>query len=235
MDLVAVGAQIRELKAAGNTVIVVFHGGREHVPVPPPYVVHDLRAIADLGADLVIGHHPHVPQGIELHHGVPIAYSLGNFAFHFATDAFYQHVGYVLCVDFAGGRVVGVEAVPYLIEPSGLRRLTGSARAAFTDGLIRATAALDDDESIRAAWDAVVDHYTTPDAAETRLARGAEAVAAGDLRGMAAAANLFFTPAHSELMSRGLRRLSTGQAGASPAWARELLTHYLEFPISTEG
>jgi poly-gamma-glutamate synthesis protein (capsule biosynthesis protein) len=35
----------------------------------------------DQGADLVIGHHPHVIQGMEIYHGKPICYSLGNFIF----------------------------------------------------------------------------------------------------------------------------------------------------------
>ena len=37
--------------------------------------------VVDHGADLVIGHHPHVPQGIEIYQGKIIAYSLGNFVF----------------------------------------------------------------------------------------------------------------------------------------------------------
>jgi poly-gamma-glutamate synthesis protein (capsule biosynthesis protein) len=39
------------------------------------------RLAAELGADLVVGHHPHVAQGVEVHEGVPIVYSLGNFTF----------------------------------------------------------------------------------------------------------------------------------------------------------
>lgn len=39
------------------------------------------RLMVDSGADLVIGHHPHVVQGVEIYKGVPIVYSLGNFVF----------------------------------------------------------------------------------------------------------------------------------------------------------
>lgn len=39
------------------------------------------RGAIDLGADIVVGHHPHVLQGMEIYRGKPIFYSLGNFAF----------------------------------------------------------------------------------------------------------------------------------------------------------
>ena len=39
------------------------------------------HAAIDAGADLVIGHHPHVPQGVEVYRGRAIFYSLGNFMF----------------------------------------------------------------------------------------------------------------------------------------------------------
>jgi poly-gamma-glutamate synthesis protein (capsule biosynthesis protein) len=44
------------------------------------------RALVDAGADLVIGHHPHVLQGIEAHGRGVIAYSLGNFLFENTND-----------------------------------------------------------------------------------------------------------------------------------------------------
>jgi len=39
------------------------------------------RAAIQAGADVVVGHHPHVVQGVEVYQGKPIFYSLGNFAF----------------------------------------------------------------------------------------------------------------------------------------------------------
>ena len=64
--------------------LVIFHGGREYAPCPPPYVVNALRRFARAGACAVVAHHPHVPQGIEIVEGVPIAYSQGNFVFRWA-------------------------------------------------------------------------------------------------------------------------------------------------------
>lgn len=64
-----------------DVVIVVAHGGVEYVPFPPPRRQRRLRAFVEAGADLVVGHHPHVPQGWEVFQGSPIFYSLGNFLF----------------------------------------------------------------------------------------------------------------------------------------------------------
>lgn len=72
---------IAELKNQNCTVIINFHWGIENSYSPnnsQKYVAH--YAI-DNGADLIIGHHPHVIQGIENYKGKIIAYSLGNFAF----------------------------------------------------------------------------------------------------------------------------------------------------------
>lgn len=73
--------EISSLKASGAFVAVSFHWGQEghyHSGADQQYYAH--MAI-DLGADVVIGHHPHVLQGLEIYRGRLIAYSLGNFAF----------------------------------------------------------------------------------------------------------------------------------------------------------
>lgn len=74
-------AQIRSERAAGAFVVVSIHWGREAVAEPPKGVVAAAHALVDAGADLVVGHHPHVLQGIEWRGGSAIAYSLGNFMF----------------------------------------------------------------------------------------------------------------------------------------------------------
>ncbi len=67
--------------AHADIVIAYIHAGMEYKPVPEPDVVIRFRALIRAGADAVIGHHPHVPQGIEYVDGKPIVYSLGNFVF----------------------------------------------------------------------------------------------------------------------------------------------------------
>ena len=67
--------------AQQNTVVVQYHGGYEYSYGPSDRTVRRLRAAIDHGADLVVGHHPHVLQGFEVYNGKLIAYSLGNFLF----------------------------------------------------------------------------------------------------------------------------------------------------------
>ena len=83
----------------GQTVIVCAHGGSEVLPVPPPKVRELYRAMIDWGADLVIGSHPHVPQGWEDYHQGRIYYSLGNFAFH-SDESIYQNYNWSLVVTY---------------------------------------------------------------------------------------------------------------------------------------
>ena len=87
---------VREARAAADAVIVIAHCGLEYIPFPPPYVAEAFRRVAEAGADLVVGHHPHVPQGVEIHRGVPICYSMGNFLFHQETALVYRKLGYLV-------------------------------------------------------------------------------------------------------------------------------------------
>ncbi len=73
--------EIRRCKKPGNLVVVVMHWGSELDTVPKLWQTAMGHRFIDAGADAVIGHHPHVVQGIERYRGKYIAYSLGNFAF----------------------------------------------------------------------------------------------------------------------------------------------------------
>jgi len=64
-----------------DVVLVSLHQGIEYRAVPRLDEVVVARGLVRAGADAVIGHHPHVPQGIEWVGGRPIVYSLGNFVF----------------------------------------------------------------------------------------------------------------------------------------------------------
>ena len=62
-------------------VVVMMHWGEEYKPVNNAPQQKLGRQIIDSGADVVIGHHPHVAQNIEIYNNKPIFYSLGNFIF----------------------------------------------------------------------------------------------------------------------------------------------------------
>lgn len=60
--------------------IVFLHWGVEEASLPRPEDREIAHRIIDLGADLIVGHHSHAPQAMEIHQGKLIAYGLGNFA-----------------------------------------------------------------------------------------------------------------------------------------------------------
>lgn len=73
---------IQEVKNQGAQVVIVsFHWGTEKSNIPDDTQKTLAHLAIDQGADLVVGHHPHVLQGIEKYQGKNIVYSLGNFCF----------------------------------------------------------------------------------------------------------------------------------------------------------
>ena len=75
--------QIRALKTKKPAcyVVVVLHWGLEYQSQPTIGQRRDAYRLIDAGADVLVGHHPHVVQKEELYQSKPIFYSLGNFVF----------------------------------------------------------------------------------------------------------------------------------------------------------
>ena len=77
-----IAARIAEIKARCRWCVIVCHGGEEFNPMPSAYTRERYIKYLELGADVVVGHHPHVPENYELfENGKAIFYSLGNFIF----------------------------------------------------------------------------------------------------------------------------------------------------------
>lgn len=74
-------ADIDELKSQGYIVMINFHWGEESAYYPNKVQKNLAHFSVDTGADLILGHHPHVIQGVEIYNGKMIFYSLGNFCF----------------------------------------------------------------------------------------------------------------------------------------------------------
>jgi poly-gamma-glutamate synthesis protein (capsule biosynthesis protein) len=73
---------IESLREQGAVIVIAScHWGTEHEYYPDDYQTTLGRSCIDWGADLVLGHHPHVLQGIENYRGKWIVYSLANFCF----------------------------------------------------------------------------------------------------------------------------------------------------------
>ncbi len=95
--------------------IVNLHWGYEHTNIPAPFQRSLGHRLIDAGADLIIGHHPHVPQGYEIYKGKAIYYSLGNFNFRLSRTEPTKNKrwGYMVSYDLETG---GSDVIPYLIN-----------------------------------------------------------------------------------------------------------------------
>ena len=81
-----IALDVRDAKANADSVIVLLHSGYEYVEQPSPEQSSAAHAAIDAGANLVIGHHSHILQGIHFYKSGVIAYGLGNFAFDIDGD-----------------------------------------------------------------------------------------------------------------------------------------------------
>jgi poly-gamma-glutamate capsule biosynthesis protein CapA/YwtB (metallophosphatase superfamily) len=86
-DLDEIAAVVRSAAGLADYTLVTIHaheGGRDRL-VPADFLVTFARAMVDAGADLFVGHGPHVLRGVEMYKGKPILYSLGDFIFQNET------------------------------------------------------------------------------------------------------------------------------------------------------
>ena len=88
--------QISEARGNGSDfVIASMHFGNEYSRSPNQDQEKIAHELIDYGADVVIGAHPHVTQGVEMYKGKPICYSMGNFIFDLAradTSCLYEWI-----------------------------------------------------------------------------------------------------------------------------------------------
>ena len=115
--------------------IALVHGGQEWQSQPTAEQQGLYRQLVDAGADLVIGSHPHVLQGMEARGGGLIAYSLGNFLFPGMDGTPGGQDSVILRVGISGGVIRIVQEVPVRLEG-------GTVRLAADDKSIRVIAAL---------------------------------------------------------------------------------------------
>ena len=80
-----------------DLIIVYMHYGNEYSSSPNENQINISHELIDYGADIVIGSHPHVTQGIEMYKGKPIFYSLGNFIFDQSNTQ--THSAYFVKID----------------------------------------------------------------------------------------------------------------------------------------
>lgn len=143
-DIPAARRLVRKATGKADLVIVTFHGGAEgsdrtHVPNGAELYLGEDRgnlrafahAVVDAGADLVVGHGPHVLRGMEWHKERLIAYSLGNFAGYgvFSLSGVLSVSGILRVTLRADGSWVRGELVPTQLVGEGVPALDPAERA----------------------------------------------------------------------------------------------------------
>jgi len=162
-DPESVCRRLREAKSSGrfHALIVIVHAGLEYYPFPPMYVYDAFEKLAEAGADLIVGHHVHVPQGMTRFGVTPAYFSLGNFVFYQENDLIHRKTGYFLELEIGPGGIRMVKPVPYRIEKTGLRLLGPEEKKNFDNWFERLSAPLTTRETARQAWNACLAWYGT--------------------------------------------------------------------------
>jgi poly-gamma-glutamate synthesis protein (capsule biosynthesis protein) len=132
-DFATLPVAVRALRADPTVdfIAVSYHGLAEYIDEPMQRTREILHAVMDAGADMVIGHHPHVVQGVEWKRGKPILYSLGNLLMRMNSKQPWTEFGYMARVRLVPGEAPSVEACPF--------RMHGIVPLRFVGDPLRAT------------------------------------------------------------------------------------------------
>ncbi|MEW6547129.1 MAG: CapA family protein [Bacillota bacterium] len=173
---------IRDLDSQVDWTVVFVHWGVERADHPEKWHRTLAEQMLAAGADLIIGHHPHVWQGIDRREKSLVAYSLGNFIFTIRPEFPQQQQTGILLVTLTRDRIREVRVVPAHIPRAGETVLVqGDAAARMWDRIDRlsapfATYVAGDGTVKRAAFADVRDHWAR-EYIGTLAARG---IVAGD-------------------------------------------------------
>ncbi|HEY3666308.1 MAG TPA: CapA family protein [Polyangiaceae bacterium] len=123
-DFARLQSALARARTEYDFVVVSYHGGEEYTEVPLPKTRTFVSEVMSLGVDVVIGHHPHVPQGVGWYGARPVFYSLGNFVFDGRPALPWTRVSFIARLRLEPGRPVTVAACPVLIDGYEPRALT---------------------------------------------------------------------------------------------------------------
>jgi poly-gamma-glutamate synthesis protein (capsule biosynthesis protein) len=124
-DPTRVAADVAALQSEVDLVVVILHSGYEYIEEPSEPQAAAARAAVDAGADLVVGHHAHILQGIHSYHDGVIAYGLGNFVFNITGPPETA----ILNVWLDQNGVRQLELIPAIVQQYGQPRLADFAEA----------------------------------------------------------------------------------------------------------
>jgi hypothetical protein len=157
----AVLEDIERARPTVDVLVVSVHADLEFTETPSPERRDAFREFARAGATIVLGHHPHVPQGVEHIGSSLIAYSLGNFVFHARTSPYMRAHGpataesFVLLVSVSHAGVDGYDRIPVVIGAPPEERpalAAGDAAARLSAEFKRLDSLVADDAAVARNW-----------------------------------------------------------------------------------
>jgi poly-gamma-glutamate synthesis protein (capsule biosynthesis protein) len=108
--------ELETIREKAEIVLVSYHGGGEYLDRPLGKTREFVRAVMHARVDALIGHHPHVMQGVGWFEGLPAFYSLGNLVFNQHKDHFWTKLGFLARLSFDSSGLIKTEGCPYQIE-----------------------------------------------------------------------------------------------------------------------
>lgn len=127
-DYEVIRQAVAQLRPRVDLLAVSLHWGVEESFTITPEQVDFARKLLDDGADMILGHHPHQFQGIELYKGKPIIYSMGNFLFDQNDPENME--SFIVEMEYEGGTLKSLTAKPVRIADKSRVELQ-SGEAAF--------------------------------------------------------------------------------------------------------
>jgi AmmeMemoRadiSam system protein B len=129
LDEEALVNKVKELASFTDLVVVQLHWGIEYQHEPSRNQIELAHKLIDAGADIIIGHHPHVVGGIEIYQNKPIFYSLGNLVFdqYFSIDT-QEELGVKI---IANGQDFQIDLLPIKSEAGRLRLMNETEKNKF--------------------------------------------------------------------------------------------------------
>ena len=181
-DLDLIRDRIRTIKRSCRWCIVVAHAGEEFTALPSPYTRDRYMEYLNMGADIVIAHHPHVVNNYELTGSKAVFYSLGNFIFDTDyqrsqygtqygillklsfTDKDYSFEPMAIEVDRVRGKIVGCDIPPIFtdVPADEYEKLKGLAAKVFIENTKRQLKYMDPQRFENASEDDFVKNFYEP-------------------------------------------------------------------------
>ena len=182
LNLVDWVRNVRANRANFDFLIVLLHGGNEHLRVPRPSLVETCRFFVEEGADVVLCQHSHCVGCIETYRSGHIVFGQGNFIFDSPDANASWFEGGLAVVDIDADGKSSLDFVPIRQTPGqpGSRPMAGEERESLLRGLAERSSLLSDPEALEAHWLAYCrakkEVYLRRLGSKHRLARGIDRV-----------------------------------------------------------